>query len=170
VTRIVYGARRSQRLINDTAELTEERSEVLLNGVVISGVSINKPVEHLTGEWLMLDADVATSGGPVSRCGPSRIGTGSRAFKLDLLATVADKRGVGKVSVVGEVKSGQERTGLDQLERLDAAVSKLDPAKVAAPPKRLLVARSGFTRELEQRARTRADVELVDLPRLYGGT
>ena len=49
--------------------------------------------------------------GPVSQCGPSHVGTGSRAFKLDLLATIADQRGVGKVAVVGEVKSGQERPG-----------------------------------------------------------
>jgi uncharacterized protein len=88
---------------------------------------------------------------------------------LDLLATVADKRGVDKVSLVGEVKSGQERSGLGQLTRLDTAVSMLDATRVAGPVKRILVARSGFTRELEQQARARPDVELVDLPRLYGG-
>lgn len=106
---------------------------------------------------------------PITKCGPSRVGIGQRAFALDLLATVADPRGTDKVSVVGEVKSGQERTGVDQLDRLDAAILLLDPKKVSAPPKRLLLARSGFTRELEQRARTRPDVELVDLQRLYNG-
>ena len=105
----------------------------------------------------------------MSHCGPSRVGTGKGAFKLDLLATVADPRGVQKVAVVAEVKSGQERSGLDQLERLDSVVSILNPKLVGEPPRRLLVARSGFTRELEQHARARGDVELVDLSRLYSG-
>ena len=74
----------------------------------------------------MLDAETTTTGGPVNRCGPSRVGTGTKSFKLDLLATTADHRGVGKVSVVGEVKSGQERTGIDQLERLNSTHA-LDP-------------------------------------------
>lgn len=155
------------------ARLTQRRTaaDVWAEAMVTVRSRIFAPhLEHLASEWLLLDADATTTGGPVSQCGPSRVGTGSRAFKLDLLATVADPRGVGKVSIVGEVKSGQERTGLDQLKRLDTAVSMLDARRVAAPPKRLLVARSGFTRELEQHARTRPEVELIDLPRLYGGT
>lgn len=154
------------------ARLTQRRNaaDVWAEAAVAVRSRIFAPhLEHLAIEWLLLDADITTTGGPVSRCGPSRIGNGKHAYKLDLLATTADPRGVAKVSVVGEVKSGQERSGLDQLERLDAAVSVLDPRLVTAPPKRLLFARSGFTRELEQHARTRPEVELVDLPRLYGG-
>lgn len=154
------------------ARLTQRRNaaDVWAEAMVSVRSRIFAPhLEHLAIEWMILDADSATSGGPVARCGPSRIGNGKHAYKLDLLATTADQRGVQKVSAVGEVKSGQERSGLDQLERLDAAVALLDQKLVAAPPKRVLFARSGFTRELEQRARLRTDVELVDLPRLYGG-
>lgn len=155
------------------ARLTQRRTaaDVWAEAMMTVRARIFAPhLEHLAREWVMLDAETTTTGGPVNRCGPSRVGTGTKSFKLDLLATTADHRGVGKVSVVGEVKSGQERTGIDQLERLDTAVSMLDATRISAPPKRLLVARSGFTRELEQHARTRPDVELVDLTRLYHGT
>jgi uncharacterized protein len=154
------------------ARLTQRRNtvDVWAEAMVAVRSRIYAPhLEHLAIEWIILDAHTSTTGGPVSHCGPSRIGNGKQAYKLDLLATTADHRGVQKISVVGEVKSGQERSGLDQLERLDAAVSMLDVKLISAPPKRLLFARSGFTRELEQHARTRPDVELVDLQRLYGG-
>jgi uncharacterized protein len=154
------------------ARLTQRRkaAAVWAEAIVTVRSQIYAPhLEQVAREWVMTDADERTTGGPLTKCGPSRVGTGKRVFALDLLATVADPRGVEKVSVVGEVKSGQERTGVDQLDRLDAAMLLLDPKRVSAPPKRLLVARSGFTRELEQRARTRPDVELVDLQRLYNG-
>jgi uncharacterized protein len=153
-----------------SARLTQRRKAdvVWAKAMVMVRSQIFAPhLELLAREWLMSDADEqTTAGGPLNHCGPSRVGVGQRALRLDLLATVADPRGADKVSVIGEVKSGQERTGLD---RLDAAVLLLDPKRVSGSPKRLLLARSGFTRELEQRARTRPDVELVDLPRLYNG-
>jgi uncharacterized protein len=127
-------------------------------------------LEHLAREWVLLDSEPATTGGAVGACGPSRIGTGGRTIDLDLLATAATHRGKKRVCVVGEVKSGQERVGLDQLDRLDAAVAMIDPKLTPEPPKRLLVSRSGFTRELEQVAARRSDVELVDLVRLYSGS
>lgn len=154
------------------ARLTQRRTaaDVWADATVTVRSRIFAPhLEQLASEWLLLDASPMTTGGPVSHCGPSRVGTGKRAFKLDVLATVADPRGVERVAVVGEVKSGQQRSGLDQLERLDSVVSILNPKLVGEPPKRLLVARSGFTRELEQHARSRSDVELVDLSRLYSG-
>jgi uncharacterized protein len=127
-------------------------------------------LEHLAREWVLLDSAPATTGGAVGACGPSRIGAGARTIDLDLLATSATHRGKKRVCVVGEVKSGQERVGLDQLDRLDVAVAMIDPKLTPEPPKRLLVSRSGFTRELEQVAARRSDVELVDLIRLYSGS
>jgi hypothetical protein len=50
------------------------------------------------------------------------------------------------------------RRALDATGRADASNARL-----------LLFARSGFSTELEQEARRRRDVELVDLERLYDG-
>ena len=74
------------------------------------------------------------------------------------------------IAAIGEVKSGEERVGLVELDRLDAAVSMLASQGSADGVKRLLVSRRGFTRELERRGRQRSEVELVDLTRLYGGS
>ncbi len=127
-------------------------------------------LERLAREWVLLDSSPATSGGVVNACGPSRVGSGDRVLQLDLLATTADHRGRKRVCAVGEVKSGQDRVGAGQLERLDFAIDLLDPKVVDESPKRLLISRSGFTRQLEQTASHRRDVELIDLPRLYSGS
>lgn len=127
-------------------------------------------LERLAREWLLLDASPATSGGVVNACGPSRVGVGDRALQLDLMATTVDHRGRKRVCAVGEVKTGQDCVGIDQLERLDFAIDLLDPKVVEEPPKRLLISRSGFTRQLEQTVARRRDVELIDFPRLYSGS
>jgi uncharacterized protein len=67
---------------------------------------------------------------------------------------------------LGEVKATDERVGVDQLVRLDDIAGRLaNPAC-----KRLIVSKAGFTTDLERAAARRADVELVDLVRLYTGT
>jgi len=67
------------------------------------------------------------------------------------------------------VKSGQQPTGQAELDRLDRAAALLPPERSGIPVKRILFARSGFTRDLQQASRRRPDVELVDLHRLYNG-
>ncbi len=89
----------------------------------------------------------------------------SKRIELDLAAVEIATRGSRRVCAIGEVKSGQEPTGIAELERLDAAVTLLPDSPVE--PRRLLVSRAGFTRELTQAARRRGDTELVDMPRLY---
>ena len=126
-------------------------------------------LEHLAREWLLAEASENTAGGRVRRCGPSTLGSGGRRLQLDVLATAASAKGQSRVCAVGEVKSGQRPTGSAELERLDLAVDLLPPDSSGPLVKRILFARSGFTRELEEAARRRHDVELVDLHRLYHG-
>jgi uncharacterized protein len=127
-------------------------------------------LEQLAREWVLLDSAESTTGGAVNACGPSRVGSGARTIQLDLLATSANARGQQRVCAIGEVKSGQDRVGADQLARLDQAVQELDPDLFTDTPRKLLVSRSGFTRDLEQTAAKRHDVELIDMVRLYSGT
>jgi uncharacterized protein len=125
--------------------------------------------ERLAREWMLLDASEITTGGRVTTVGPSSVGTGEKRLQLDLVAFAESTRGKSHVCAVGEAKSGHSPTGPAELDRLDLAVSMLPIEKVGPPVKRILVSRSGFTRELQKQARLRADVELVDLNRLYFG-
>jgi uncharacterized protein len=124
-------------------------------------------LEQLAREWLLLDAAEEVTGARVRAVGPSLVGAGGAKLQLDLLAISESTRGKSQVCCVGEVKSGEQRTGPTELARLDHAVTLLPSDRVAAQTKRILVSRAGFTRELETQARRRADVELVDLRRLY---
>ena len=124
-------------------------------------------LERLAREWLLADADEAVAGGRITACGPSSVGTGADRLALDLLAVETTARGAIDVCAIGEVKAEHDRMGLDQLARLDRAAAELPARKTDAAVKRILFSRSGFTRDLQLRARRRAEVELVDLHRLY---
>jgi uncharacterized protein len=123
-------------------------------------------LESLAREWVQFDALEETVGGRVAACGPCTVGSRSKRLELDIAAVEISPRGARTVCAVGEVKSGHDPVGLSELDRLDRAVDLLAPSTSA--PKRILVARAGFTRELTQAARRRGDTELVDLARLYG--
>ncbi|WP_205315035.1 hypothetical protein [Nonomuraea lactucae] len=58
---------------------------------------------------------------------------------------------------------------LPHLRRLEHLRELLPVTRVNGPPKLLLFARSGFSGDLGGHAERRADVELVDLARLYQG-
>ena len=126
-------------------------------------------LERLARQWLLLDASEDTTGRRARVCGPSAVGSGAQRLQLDVLATAVSAKGRQRVCAVGEVKSGQQPTGQTELDRLDRAVALLPPESSDTSVKRILFARSGFTRDLEQAARRRSDVELVDLHRLYNG-
>ena len=106
---------------------------------------------RLAREWVLMDASEQTNGGRVTQCGPATLGAGQRKVELDLLAVDTTPSGQTRVCSIGEVKSGQERMGLAELDRLDQAVLLL-PGDRGSTVKRLLVARAGFTRQLERRA------------------
>jgi hypothetical protein len=65
------------------------------------------------------------------------------------------------------VKAGTERVGVAEVERLDE-VAKVLGDRATPAVKRIIVGRGGFTAELERLSRARADIQLVDLPGLYG--
>ena len=125
-------------------------------------------LERLVREWALLDAGTELLSGRPTICGPSVVGPSKQRIQLDVVAVETTPRGGRRVCTIGEVKSGRQPVGLAELDRLDAAVGFL-PEQTSSP-KRLLVARGGFTRELSARAGRRTDVELVDLPRLYAPT
>ena len=74
------------------------------------------------------------------------------------------------IQLIGEAKT--HRLDIDALERLDRLSDLLaERSGVALSPtaKRLLFSTRGFTPQLAATARTRPDVELIDLTRLYQG-
>lgn len=88
--------------------------------------------------------------------------------QIDLEAVERGPDGGDRIHAIGEVKAGKEAVGLAQLDRLDQMVRKLG-RRIAPRVQRLLIARSGFTIQLQRSAATRDDVQLVDLHRLYSG-
>jgi uncharacterized protein len=67
------------------------------------------------------------------------------------------------------VKAERQPVGVIELARLDGIIANLG-RKAAPVVRRLLFARAGFTSELTRLTRTRGDIELIDLDRLYSGT
>ncbi|SNT56579.1 hypothetical protein SAMN05216276_106442 [Streptosporangium subroseum] len=74
-----------------------------------------------------------------------------------------------RIIAIGEAKGTTAPMAVSQLQRLEHLRGLLPSARVGALPKLLLFARSGFTDDLVHTAARRADVELVDIGRLYGG-
>jgi uncharacterized protein len=165
---------RLHRLVIEPAESRLARSgkgrEVWDESMPLIRTQIYGPhFERLAREWLVLDADEATTGARVLTCGPSVVGSGARKLQLDVVAMAQSHKGKPYVCAVGEAKSGEERVGLPELVRLDRAVDLIPPERISKHTHRILVSRAGFTRELERSARARSDVQLVDLARLYFG-
>lgn len=133
--------------------------------------------ESLCRRWVDRYAADETLGGPVAPA--RRVQVNDRrlrqSFELDVAAasTLADADGPRQttVQVLGEAKAS--RLGTEDLVRLDRIAELLDGRKavsLAPTARRLLFSMNGFSSELAATARRRADVELVDLDRLYEGT
>ncbi len=126
-------------------------------------------LEWMACEWALSFADPNTLGGSPRLVGPSVWSYGQRRSQIDLVAVQPDARGADRVIAIGETKATASATGVDQLARLDNIVERLGD-RGAPMVKRILTARAGFTAELRRTARSRPDVELVDLDRLYNGS
>jgi uncharacterized protein len=88
---------------------------------------------------------------------------GRRSHEVDVVATIAS----GVVVGLGEAKHTTSPRGTADLARLEHIRSLL-PSPEARTARLLLFSANGFERNLAKLSSTRADVELIDVDRLYG--
>ncbi len=131
-------------------------------------------LESIARGWLRDFASPETAGGVIDEIAPTELPGG--IGQLDLVAVERSTNGGRSVIAIGEVKSGLEPIGAKVLDRLDHIADRLHTVRTAqvrrmtpSDPKRILVARSGFTLDVRRAAARRPDVELVDMIRLYAG-
>ncbi len=126
-------------------------------------------LEWMANDWMIRFASSETVGGGIRTSSPGVLRPRTRAWQVDVVALAPDRNDVDRVTAVGEVKATRDSVGVAEVHRLDEIVVALGE-RAAPTVKRVLVARAGFTAELTRAARRRADIELVDLDRLYTGT
>jgi hypothetical protein len=132
--------------------------------------------EDLARAWVRRFASTATVGEPVGEVGTTIVNdrVGRATLELDVVALARGQRRQAKdarLVVLGEAKASASPRGTGDLRRLERARELLVGRGVDAARARLLLfARSGFDRDLEAAARSRSDVELVDLERLWTGS
>lgn len=160
---------RFQRIVIERNErrLSQRRAaDVWIDAIPEVATRIYAPhLEFLAEQWLIAHASAATVGGTVFEVGSTVV---KAVGQLDVVAVEATSKGGRVPIVVGEVKATAGRVGIAVLDRLDAAA--LAVSADHRPIKRLLVSAAGFTSDLQRVASRRADVELVDLQRLYHGS
>lgn len=124
--------------------------------------------EEQARTWVRKYADQATLGGDPDYIGPSSAVLDGVVRQLDVLVAAGDHTttpGERRVLSIGEAKAG-EQVGTGRLTDLERARAALGPRAAQA---KLLLFAPEFTPELVEVAGRRADVELVDLDRLYHG-
>jgi hypothetical protein len=127
--------------------------------------------EDLARLWTIRYASEETVGGRLSRVGATQIGdpAGRSQLEIDVVGVCAGDRDT--VVVLGEAKAGTRPVGVSVLARLERARELLSTRAVLASEVKLAVfSASGFDRALLAAGARRADLELVDLERLYTGT
>lgn len=128
--------------------------------------------EDLAREWTLKHASDETCGGPPTRVRPATIACKEhrQGHELDVVVLSDPPYETSRVLAVGEAKASAHPIGVQALERLEHLRDLVPGDKAVAEVKLLLFARGGFTLELRRLAASRADVELIDLARLYGGS
>jgi hypothetical protein len=122
-------------------------------------------LEQVARRWVAAYASRPTLGGAAGRVGSLTVA--DRANRTTLQLDLAATDGAGRYLVLGEVKATAERRDIADLRRLERARALAgDPASEA---RLMLVSAAGFAPALSAEASGRADVELVDLDRLYTG-
>lgn len=123
--------------------------------------------EEQAREWVRRHAGHDTLGGTPDHVGPSIVSVRGVERQLDVLVAAAGEPGTPPaartVLAVGEAKAG-ETMGTGRLTDLELARASLGPRAAQA---KLLLFAPAFTPELTRVVRSRADVALVDLERLY---
>lgn len=128
-------------------------------------------LEDLAREWCLAHADAQSLGGLPTRAGPATLACREhrQGHELDVVAVRSTPGEPDRVLAIGEVTATTSPVGESELARLDHLRDLLPRDRVAEPPRLLLFARAGFTPALHATARSRPDVELIDLERLYHG-
>ena len=154
----------SQRLSRSLGRLVWEDSQHRVSRL------IHAPhLEWMANEWTLTYASPSTLGSSIRASGPGILRQGGEVHQLDVVATTPDRNDVDRICAIGEVKAEREAMGITELVRLDDIARKLGP-RAATSVRKLLFSRSGFTSEFRRLVRTRNDVELIDLDRLYNGS
>lgn len=98
--------------------------------------------EDLARQWCAEHASPRSLGGPASRVRPAEIACPRHrtSHELDVVVTTTSSGAADRIAAIGD-----------------------------SPPRLLLFASNGFTREVVEASRSRGDVELIDLDRLYQG-
>jgi uncharacterized protein len=126
--------------------------------------------EDLARLWTGRYADEETVGGRLARVGATQVSdpVGRSQLEVDVVGIRAG--GSATVGLLGEAKASVKRVGVGVLARLERARDLLATRATVAPDVKLAVfSASGFDRALLAASRSRRDVELVDLERLYTG-
>lgn len=123
--------------------------------------------EEMARTWVRRHADPHTLGGPADSVGPSSVTIDGKEMQLDVVAAAGHGRGPSErtVHAIGEAKAG-ETVGRGHLRALEQARAALGTQAAQA---KLLLFAPAFAAGLQVDAAERSDVELIDLPRLYGG-
>lgn len=124
--------------------------------------------ESMARYWCQHFADPATLGGHPDYVGPTIVAsTDSAEMQLDVVVAEANAETASerRILAIGEAKAG-ERVSARHLRRLEGARVLLGPRARQA---KLLLFAATFSADLVAVATKRADVELIDLERLYTG-
>lgn len=137
----------------------------------VAGKIYGPHFEDLARQWCLRYAAAETIGGAASNVRPTHIGCREhrRGHELDVVVTETVSFGKDKVIAIGEAKATADGVGVGQMQRLEHLRALLPTTRTEAQPKLVLFSRAGFTAELVAIAAGRADLELVDLSRLYRG-
>lgn len=127
--------------------------------------------EEQTRSWARRHADLTSIGGPAAPViGPSAVTVDGVDHQLDLVvADAADPAlppAERPIHAIGEAKAGRT-VGAHELRALERARAALGTRAAHA---RLVFFATAFADDLRELSRSRSDLELVDLERLYGGS
>lgn len=144
------------------ARLERGRGEEVWRGArdTFTSQVLGPHLETLARQWALLHAAPATLGGVAGRVGSAVLQDPSRRTSHEVDLVVLEE-GDSRVLALGEVKLG-ERLGRRHVDRLRRVRELLGPR--AAEARMLLMGGGG----VEEVVREDADVEVVDLARLYG--
>lgn len=131
--------------------------------------------EDLAREWVRRYASDEALGGPVGEVGSTAVNDSRHRtqHEIDVLALAPGQRrhaGSPTIRVIGEAKNSDKPRTASDVDRLDVIRGVLASRGADTAGARLLLfGRSGFSPDVEDQARRRHDLELVDLERIRQG-